>query len=265
MSRAMTTVRALALRSVLRLALPFSLAMVGCPATAGVEPRAGAEQVHLERARPEPDEVKTLRFLRENRAFLRGRLDAVRTAWDSAIGAPTSIDARWIRHRAELDAARAALASSHRAAAEDSLNDGLRALAELESALEALERTAREQSERLTELRSELDESRPPSLVLLFSGASPSSEIAWTPEISPARWIQLDAQTKEALSRGGIVEAWNGYVEPRRQSFELASDGAVGYLTLAVEPASSHYVLVDLSSLGSDPTAWVVHHWTEAR
>lgn len=220
-------------------------------------------RVLIDRVRPEGDSPKTLRFLKENRAFLRGQLDLLRVRPDDNAGRADEIDPRWLRYDALLAEIAAASRPPGLSDAAD-WREQLQALLELEAELDSLEAALDAQAARLAEMESDFATRAFTSLALLLRGPI-SEELAavhFGAVDGVSTRVPLETITRSSLDRGGVAEAWCELVEPREQVFVLSFEdpagriGAPFYLSLSPQPDGQNLLELDLATLAStEPTA----------
>jgi hypothetical protein len=237
------------------------------PAAAGDDelfPTAG-EAWEVERVDAETPKAPTLRFLDENRAFFRARLDELRLLlradWS---GDARELDPRWLAWREMLDQIRAAQDTSavsrewiRRRALLESVGD----LVQLELEMDEMERLLDEQQGRLTQLEEDFTGRQRTAVVVLLRGVpatgAPATVVLREAD-GPARRVALDGRVQGALARGGSAELLHRLVEPREQRWELSFEGE-GWsgaesweLVLDPERDRMTFLEIDVSSLRPD-------------
>lgn len=236
--------------------------LLGAPALAAL-PAAGSEPlpVRVERERPQTENRPTLRFLKENRDFVRGRMDALRQVLLERDGATGALDPRWLRY-AELVAladSAAAIPDSLRLAESDLLAR-VAALAALEAELDALEAMLDEQDLRLAELEADFASRQETALLVVVRGTGPvPARMELIDEEGKVTRVEFDPATRTGLAEGGIAELLHELVEPRRQTWEVRCSGeaweasAPGYVTFT--PGRDRINVLELDWSGVDPGA----------
>lgn len=256
----------------MRTALSFGLLLVlaaspvradepAAPATDPALPAMPAE-VRLERAKPMRDKYPTLRFLHENRDFIRGRYDRLREQPVAKKGEATAIDPRFLTYRellATLDRGADSLARAEDERARHTLFASVTELSSLESELDQIERTLDAQRGRLAVLEKDFTAHPATEMLVVLSGLPSGTDLASVTlelEDGGAVTLPLGPAEQEALRAGGMVEVFHAFVEPRAQNVRVAVGGAAwpagdsGWLP--IEPARDRLNLVrlDLSGLG---------------
>jgi hypothetical protein len=221
-------------------------------------------EVKVERVRPQREKHPTFRFLKENRDWLRARLDLLRAKSVERKGGGEEIDPRFLAYQKLLAEARTSLDSV--STAEDlrrrrdllaSIND----LGTLESELDMMDRQLAAQRQRLGILQDDFTGRQRTALVVVLSGYPRDiavSQIAITLDDSSTQTIPITAEQRQALRFGGIVQVFHEFVEPREQIVQVAMIGDVwpsgekGYVTL--EPARDRitFLRLDLSGVRVD-------------
>ncbi len=245
-----------------------TLAIASLPARAET-----VTEVRVERARPQNDKPATLRFLRENRDFLRGELDRLREQRVQREGGATAIDPRFLAYRDMVAQVRTERDSVTLAAATQSQRELLSSvtqLGDLESQLDQLDRTLAAQRSRLGILQNDFTGDQRTALAIVLSGVPQStllSQVAINLEDGSSISVPLSPEQLAALRQGGAVQVFHGYVEPREQVIEVslaggtAASASAGYVTL--EPARDRLTLLrlDLSTV-HDEGAAAIHATT---
>lgn len=217
--------------------------------------------VEVERVRPRRPQVEMLRFLKENRDFIRSRFDLLRMKTVEHAGVATDLDPRFLRYP-ELLAAILADRDSARA-----LDDGwkrrdliarIAELGALEAQLDAMERMLAEQRARLGILQEDFTGDQRTALIVVLGGepsAAALREVTVELEDGSRVTIPLHPAERERLRQGGVVQVFHGFVEPREQVIEVAFTGeggpaATGFVTL--EPARNRITMLRLDLAGVD-------------
>jgi len=246
----------------LRGGIAVAAALLALAATVRPARAAAETTVRVERVRPVPEKRPTLRFLRENRDFLRAALDRTRERTLGA-GAAAAIDPRFLAYRELVAEATAAQDSVGGIAAADEKRDLLRSVTELgalESELDQLDRLLGAQRDRLRVLQGDFTGDQRTALAIVVSGApgsgaAPLAQIVITLDDGTAFAVPLTAEQNEALRLGGAVQVFHGYVEPRSQVLAIALGGRdsddLGFVTL--DPARDRLTMLRLDVSGVRP------------
>ena len=219
-------------------------------------------EVRLERAKPMREKYPTLRFLHENRDFIRGRYDRLREKPVERKGDATAIDPRFLTYRellANLDRGADSLARAEDERSRHTLFASVTELGSLESELDQIERALDAQRGRLAVLEKDFTAHPATEVLVVLSGLPAGADLAsLTLELEDggAVTLPLGPAEQEALRAGGMVEVLHAFVEPRAQNVRVAVGGAAwpagdsGWLP--IEPARDRLNLVrlDLSGLG---------------
>ena len=209
-----------------------------CPpvaaAAAAPDPARGpvaATEVKVERIRPRREKLPTLRFLKDNRAFFRARLDLLRaTPVDRRNGAE-AIDPRFLAYPdmlAAIGATRDSVAAAEEARKARELFASIHDLGDLESQLDRLERALADQRTRLGVLQQDFVGLQRTALAIVVSGyprAAEVSSVAITLEDGATTTVPISVEQRDALRRGGVLQIFHGLVEPRPQVLELGLGG----------------------------------------
>jgi len=243
----------------------LAAACLAGPAAAATVPDAA--EVKVERVRPQREKHPTLRFLKENRDFIRARFDLLKEKPLESHGSAGEIDPRFLSYRdmlAKILAARDSVAVSEDARTRQELLASITQLGELEARLDLMDQLLAEQRGRLGVLQGDFTGSQQTALVVVVSGypgEAAVSNVAITLEDGATLTVPLSPEQRESLRQGGVVQVFHGFVEPRAQVVEvaLAGDrwptGDSGFVTL--DPARDRltFLMLDLSTVRPDQGA----------
>jgi len=215
-------------------------------------------EVRVERVKPPREKLPTLRFLKENKDFIRARFDLLRERLvDRHVdGAP--IDPRFLAYQrllADVMAADDSAAVTAERRERMALLQSITELGALESQLDLLEQLLGDQRTRLAELQADFTGRQQTEMVVLVRGAPAAEvdEISLTISDGATLRVPITAQERASLAEGGVLQIFHGMVEPREQLIEVGIGGAAwtagapGFMTL--EPARDHltFLEIDLS------------------
>ncbi len=238
--------------------LPPDAARAADPSTATAP---AITEVKVERVRPRRDKLATLRFLKDNRAFLRARLDQLRQRPVDQRGGAAAIDPRFLAYQrmlATVGAARDSVAAVERDRQGRELFASIIDLGRLESQLNLMDQLLAEQRARLGVLQSDFTGLQRTALAIVLSGYPKGAELSTvsiTLEDGATLAVPISPGQREALQRGGILQVFHGLVEPRSQALEVTlggdrwPQGDSGFV--ALEPLRDRLTLLrlDLSSV----------------
>ncbi len=229
-----------------------------------------ATDVRVERVRPHKESHPTLRFLRENRDFIRAALDRTRQQPASGSAAAVSIDPRFLTYRellAAVAASRDSVALADQAGRSRELLHSVTELGDLEAQLDEFDRQLAAQRARLGVLQADFTGDQRTSLAVVLSGYPPDatpSAVQLTLEDGSLLTVTLSAGERDALRQGGAVQIFHGYVEPREQVVQIAlagggAAGDAGFVTL--DPPRDRLTLLhlDLSAVRAAEGAPGIH------
>ncbi|MGH7725940.1 MAG: hypothetical protein ACREOU_10990 [Candidatus Eiseniibacteriota bacterium] len=222
----------------------------------------GVTEVEVSTIKPKRTKHPTLRFLKENRDFLRAQLDLLRqTARQRAAGSD-AIDPRHLAYQEMLTrilAAKDSTAASTDAFGRQALLESIRQLGDLETQLDLFEQLLADQRGRLARLEEDFTGRQETALIVLLSGAPGTTAPAMVEvklEDSTTVRVPLAPEHRESLAHGGIAQLFHGFVEPREQVIAVTpSNGTVAgagetlYVTL--EPARNRLTFLRLHLGGS--------------
>jgi hypothetical protein len=224
-----------------------------------------ATEVKVERIRPRREKLPTLRFLKDNRAFFRARLDLLRaTPVDRRNGAE-AIDPRFLAYPdmlAAIGATRDSVAAAEEARKARELFASIHDLGDLESQLDRLEHALADQRTRLGVLQQDFVGLQRTALAIVVSGyprAAEVSSVAITLEDGATTTVPISAEQRDALRRGGVLQIFHGLVEPRPQVLELGLGGDHGAMPdsafVTLEPPRDRLTLLRLDLSPVQPAA----------
>mgnify|MGYP003694589121 CR=1 FL=1 len=226
----------------------------------GAGRRAGAGEGRA-RAAAEAKHV-TLRFLKENRDFIRARLDLLRQKMVERKGGAEAIDPRYLAYPkmlADAQSARGLRSRPPRSCANaSSCSRASRELGDLETRLDEMETFLADQRVRLGVLQQNFTGEQRTALMVVvrgYPGDVAPSEIAVAVEDGAPFRVTLDPEQRDALQRGGVVQVFHGFVEPREQVVQvtLTADawpsGDSGFITLDPTRDRITFLELDLSTV----------------
>lgn len=242
--------------------LMLAAVLAGTPAPPARADEAPAE-VKVERERPMKDRRPTLRFLRENKDFIRARVDRLRETLVTREGGAGPVDPRFLAYRellASAGAARDTAAATEDARRRHELFASITELGVLEAQLDVMDRELAAQRDRLATLQEDFTGRQRTALVVVLSGWPADAPERFTlalEQLEPVA-VTLDASQRAALAAGGVVEVFHGFVEPREQVVELRLDGGAwpaaspGFVTLT--PERNRILMLRLDLAGAQAT-----------
>lgn len=248
-------------RTALAVLLPLAVT-----ASLGFAPMARAQtevEVKVERVRPKREKLPTLQFLKQNRDFIRARFDLLRSTRRERRGGAAEIDPRYLAYSkmvAEILAAGDSVSAADDARQRLELLASITELGRLEAQLDLMDKTLAAQRVRLGILQEDFTGHQQTALIVVLSGYPKGAAIeslAVTLEDGARVAVTLSAEQREALQRGGVLQVFHGFVEPREQTVEVSLGGGgwrsgdAGYVTL--EPARNRITLLRLDLSGAQP------------
>jgi hypothetical protein len=256
------------------------LVLVAAGPAFAAPPVQEARPVKVERVKPEKPKLPTLRFLRENRDFLRARMDALLQVMLETEARTVPMDERYLGFaamRAELDAARDTLAFTRGEAERREFLASVNELGDLEGELDLLDSLLAEQELRIRSLEEDFLGRQETALIVLVRGGAegyPPSSLALTDEAGETVRAPLTDPDRVSLAGGGILQVYHEFVEPREATWELVLTGVDGralhpvYLTMEPERDQLNFLELDLTGLtatGEDPAGIEARAWVQRR
>ncbi len=239
-------------------ALAALVPLAGAPSPARAQEPA---PVTVERERPRKEKLPTLRFLKENRDFIRARYDLMRQKPGGGTGDAGDLDPRFLAYQEMLRdalAARDSVAAADDSLARRQLLASITELGGLEQQLDLMDRLLAAQRTRLGVLQADFTGRQQTALLVVLSGypaGATVERVSVTLEDGDTLTVALTDEHRASLRQGGVVQVFHGFVEPREQAVEVAiagdrwPAGDAGYLTL--DPARDRLTLLrlDLSTV----------------
>lgn len=239
-------------------------------------PAVRGEAVKVERMRPGKTKRPTLRFLRENRDFLRGRVDALteilRDENRGDLFDPAHLD--YLRRARAAQAARDSLLALGEDLRRGDLLAEIADLARFETDLDLIERLLLEQGERLDRLEADFAGRQETGLLILVGGnpsVSPVDSLLLVDGFGRETVYALDPLRRESLRTGALARVYHRFIEPREQTLTLELRGRgmpaeIAAIALAPERHRLNVLVLNLD--GVDPVQGVLgieaRTWSEA-
>ena len=217
--------------------------------------------VRVERVRPSHAALPTLRFLKTNRYFFRSRLDLLREEPLKLGMDGRDIDPRFLAYRSMMSEALAASDSLGVAASDREhrlLLASVSEFARLEAELDQMDHLLADQGTRLTALQADFSGRQRTALAIVVSGYPLGAELDSLSirfDDGSVHGVAVTPAEREALAHGGVLEVFNGLVEPREQVLEVAlagerlAAGQPGFVTMDPKRDRLTFLRFDLSSV----------------
>lgn len=219
-------------------------------------------EVQVERIKPKKGDHPTLRFLKENRDFIRARFDLLREKTSTRKGDASDIDPRFLAYQkmlGEIHTARESVEVANSQQQRLELFASITQLGTVESRLDVMERELDKQRARLGVLQADFTGDQATALMVVVTGhpaGATLTEIGIALDDRAALSVPLSAEQCATLRRGGSVEVFHGFVEPREQvvTVSVTGDrwpaGEAGHATL--DPTRDRITLLRLDLSGMD-------------
>jgi len=222
-----------------------------------------ATDVRLERVKPNREKPPTMRFLKANRAFIRSRFDVTHEHPVNAQGDALAVDPRFLAYQellASVNAGRDTVAADDAAARQREYLARVGELADLEAQLDRMERMLAEQRDRLGVVQADFTGHPMTELIVVASGdPGPSAPATLSVALESGDTVvtALTDDQRRTLARGGVVELYRGFVEPREQTLELSLTGGAWPATdrgwLDLDPPRDRITLVRFDLTTANP------------
>lgn len=218
-------------------------------------------EVKVERMRPEKEKVPTLRFLRENLDFIRAQFDRLREKPVDQHAAATDLDPRLLNYArllAEALASRDTVGAAEDARSRQHLLESIAQLGSLENQLDLMEHHLEKQRIRLAYLEDDFTGHQQTALMVVLSGYPKDvavSEVTVALDDGDPIHVTLSPEQCQSLRRGGVVELFHGFAEPREQVVQVSLGAAglpagdPGYVTVSPMRDRLMFLRFDLSNV----------------
>lgn len=241
------------------LLLTCALLLAAAPVLGADEPTI--ERIEVKNRDTDDLDHASLRFLRDNRVFLRAQLDRLRleTHLDRA-GDALALDPRYLQMNemaAAIAAARDTVAGTGADLDRRTLLSSVAQVADLEMQLDLMDSLLADQQLRLGWLEADFLGRQETALVVLVrgdAGRQAPAGLVFREQNATLR-VDLSPQQRASLEQGGIVQIDHRLVEPRDHSFTVAftGDAWTGDEVAALEVAAPRnqltFLELDLTSL----------------
>lgn len=256
------------------LLLPL-LVLLGSAPTATLAQESGIREVEVSRIRPKREKHETLRFLKDNKDFIRARIDLLREKALAGRAGGTALDPRFLAYEsmlAAIQAGRDSAETSEDARKRRELYASVRDLGTLEDQLDQMERLLAAQRTRLGVIEQDFTGLQGTAWIVVLSGRTPApiDAVVITMEDGRSRTVELSQEQRDLLERGGALEVAHARIEPREQVITVRIIGrgwaadTDGFLTL--EPERDQLTFLRLDLTGATPEAGApgvrVTRWT---
>jgi len=219
------------MRTLLALALFMAATPVRAQETAPVDTTAITETIEVKRADDKELKHESLRFLRDNREFVRGQLDRLRLKVTREVSTEAMvIDARFLQLQ-ELSravaAARDTVQDGSVLAAQRELLDSITRLGDIEAELALMESLLAEQRGRLMILEQDFLGHQETALVVVvrgLAGQDAPDGVVLTDETNVTR-VAFTPEQRAALAEGGVAQVYHEFVEPRAHVVSVSFTG----------------------------------------
>lgn len=212
-----------------RTLVPIFVTCLTAAAVTSAAPQTGTP-VEVDAVKPKKEKIPSLHFLKENRDFFRGRMDAVRQTPHDVDNDVVSVDERFLAYDkmlADIVAARDTLAGERVTEADRKFLASVTEFGELESHLDLLQQLLGEQETRLRELQEDFLGRQTTALVIVVRGLpeDPPDAVHITDGYGEQLHVDLSPEQKTSLSQGGILQVFHNFVEPRAQTWAFTFTG----------------------------------------
>lgn len=216
-------------------------------------------ELEISRVRPKREKHETLRFLKENRDFIRARIDLLREKPAGSRAEGGGIDPRFLTYAdmlAAIHAGRDSALASEDARRRRELYGSVRDLAELEDELDRMERLLTAQRGRLATLERDFTGLQRTEWMVVLSGraSSPIDAVVITMDDGRSHTAAVTQEQRDLLERGGALEIAHARLEPREQVISVRIIGrgwaadTDAFVTLSPERDRLTLLRLDLTS-----------------
>jgi hypothetical protein len=210
---------------------PAVPAGAGSPAPASTAVDSVLETLEVERDETKGPKHPSLRFLKDNRVFVRSQLDRLKLrVTRERTGEAALIDERFLRlaeMSAAIAAARDTIGAEQALAAQRSLFASVTELGKLEASLDLMDSLLVDQRRRLLWLEQDFLGRQESALVIVVKGV-PSGHVPASIVITDGQDIArvaLSSAQCASLAQGGIAQVYHEFVEPRVHEIQVSLEG----------------------------------------
>ena len=222
------------------------------------------EKIEVKRAETKEPKHTNLKFLKDNRVFIRAQLDLLkvqttRTRVDQA----QSLDQRYLslqQMSAAIAAARDTVSAESLLTAQHQLMTSVTELGKFESQLSRVEELLADHRTRLLAIEQDFLGHQETALVIVmrgFSGKNAPAAVVIAENEDVVR-VELTPEQQASLQQGGIAQVYHEFVEPREHVFTVTLEGngwpAAATLPITVDTARDRLTFLGLDLSRLDPS-----------
>lgn len=230
---------------------PLATAQVATDSTGAIE------SIEVKRTDTKEPKHASLKFLRDNRVFIRAQLDLLkvqvtRTRVDQA----QLLDQRYLNLKqmsAAIAATRDTVSAESLLTAQRGLMTSITQLGELETQMATMEQLLAEHRVRLLAIEQDFLGHQETALVVLmkgFAGKHAPATIVIAEDGDVVR-VELTPEQRASLEQGGIAQVYHEFVEPREHVYSVSFEGN-GWPVAAAVPVTVDAARDRLTFLGLD-------------
>ncbi len=246
------------------------LVLLGGALTGGASSASDAAEnagVRVEHSPEKPTKKPNLEFLKTNRDFFRGQLDALRQIAGKGVGDGAHlIDPRALRYQEMLDEIareRAALSGTTDRFLRAELLAAIEELAMLDAEVAGIESTLTHEEDRLAEVARDVESDQRAEILIVLSceeGAEPPVELELREDGELRARVVFVEVEREALRRGGIAEIHRHLAEPRPHAVDARcvgiAPGDTSACAITVKPERDQLTIVEMTlARAAEPSA----------
>jgi hypothetical protein len=222
------------------------------------------ESIEVKRADNKDTKYSSLKFLKDNRVFIRAQLDLLRVQTTrTRVDEAQLIDQRYLllkQMSAEIAAARDTVSAESLLTAQRQLMRSVTQLGELEGQLSTIEDLLAAHRTRLLAIEQDFLGHQETALVIVmrgFSGKNAPSTIVIAEDEDVVR-VELTPEQRASLEQGGIAQVYHECVEPREHVFSVSFEGqgwpVASALPVTVDAARDRLTFLGLDLSRLDPS-----------
>lgn len=222
------------------------------------------ESIEVKRAENKEPKHESLKFLKDNRVFIRAQIDLLRvqTTRTQAERA-TVIDARYLALKemsAAIAAARDTVSADSLLTAQRGLMASVTELGELERQMAKVEALLADHRTRLIAIEGDFLGHQETALVIVmrgFAGKHAPATVVIEEEGEVVR-VELTPEQRTSLEQGGVAQVYHQFVEPRAHVFNVSFEGdgwpAAATLPVTVDAVRDRLTFLSLDLSRLDPS-----------
>jgi len=222
------------------------------------------ESIEVKRADSKEPKHESLKFLKDNRVFIRAQIDLLRVQTTRTQAERAAIiDSRYLALKemsAAIAAARDTVSADSMLTAQRRLMASVTELGELERQIARVEALLADHRTRLIAIEGDFLGHQETALVIVlrgFTGKHAPTTVVIAEEGEVVR-VELTPEQRTSLEQGGVAQVYHQFVEPRAHVFDVGFEGegwpAASTLPVTVDAVRDRLTFLSLDLSRLDPS-----------